>query len=390
MAEGKICVCPQCGKKFKLKPEFSAASFACTGCSATVWAEGEPTSKATPKARRAGAATRARRGGKRLPAPRKGKAQGGGRERSRGRREEAEAEADERPRSRYSNQGNNSTNMIIAVVGVLIVVGGILFFALGNKDDKAKTEQANQADASNPGGGDTAMKAGADQNGPTGTEDAGNGEGTKDEGLPPVEGGSDGEPKKAAGTDGDDSTEPSKTDPDKTEPAKPLKKIGGTTGKGKRKRGDRNNRYYPPADLGHLKDTAPELRAKIDKLVDQVFDPFAGRDSGRAKTKLAAIGKPAFLPILGRMRRERDKLKDDGSHDELQVEASIRIADTTLRMMDGHLDGKGKQPIRPGTQNDYIDRILLMHYRRWVKDLHKLETMPGPFVASYDDKDEDE
>ena len=42
MAEGKICVCPQCGKKFKLKVDFAAASFACSGCGATVWVEGKP------------------------------------------------------------------------------------------------------------------------------------------------------------------------------------------------------------------------------------------------------------------------------------------------------------------------------------------------------------
>ena len=43
MAEAKICICPQCGKKFKVSAEADAASFACSQCGATVWIDGKGT-----------------------------------------------------------------------------------------------------------------------------------------------------------------------------------------------------------------------------------------------------------------------------------------------------------------------------------------------------------
>jgi len=383
MAEGKICVCPQCGKKFKLKAGFAAASFACTSCGATVWLDKKPApSKKVPRTKRGGAATRARRGGKRAPAARKGRTRGG--------RREAAAEAEEqRPRGRYSSQGNNQTNVILAVVGLLIVVGGILFFVLrdtGAPADGNETQQASKESAETGAG---------EQSDPTmGAADTGAGSpapsDTTDEGLPEVDpGGQDGTGE--AG-DGDASGAAKKADDgekaadDGGEAEKkdnPLMKIGGS-GK-KRPKGDRGSRYYPPADLGHLDSTPPELRKQIDELIDTMFDVDAGIDSARAKQKLAAIGKPAFLPILGRMRRERDKLKDDSSLEERRMEASIKLADETLRMMDGHLDAQAKQPIRPGTDNRYIDYILKWHHYRWVKELSELNEMPGPFTPSYDD-----
>ncbi|MEM8886231.1 MAG: hypothetical protein AAGD14_19385, partial [Planctomycetota bacterium] len=55
MAEGKITVCPQCGKKYKLKAGFAAASFACTACGATVWVDGKPKGPSSTRKRSAGA-----------------------------------------------------------------------------------------------------------------------------------------------------------------------------------------------------------------------------------------------------------------------------------------------------------------------------------------------
>ena len=112
MAEAKLCVCPQCGKKYRLKAEFDAKSFACKACGATVWVGGKPAAPST---------------GRKSPSARRRK--GAGRGRARGRAAAAAApgdEAKEGGRSRYSGQQNSSTNVIIAVSGLVLVAGAIL------------------------------------------------------------------------------------------------------------------------------------------------------------------------------------------------------------------------------------------------------------------------
>ena len=126
MAEGKICVCPQCGKKFKLKAEFSAASFACSACGATVWVKGK-----APAAKRGKTSTR--------PTRRKGRAGATSRKRaapSRGRRKGAPEEAEEGGRQRYEKPASN--NAIILVIGAVAVIGvGVAIFTMSGKDDPA-------------------------------------------------------------------------------------------------------------------------------------------------------------------------------------------------------------------------------------------------------------
>lgn len=146
-------------------------------------------------------------------------------------------------------------------------------------------------------------------------------------------------------------------------------------------------KYDPPATLGHLETTPPEQREEIDDLIAVMLDVEAGRDSLDARAKLAAIGKPAFLPILGKMAQVRDTITDDDSIEERLVESSLMLADQCLREMDGYLDAHDKAWIRPGAERKYITYILRLHYRRWVegmgsaslKDMHE---MPGPFDPS--------
>jgi hypothetical protein len=57
-------------------------------------------------------------------------------------------------------------------------------------------------------------------------------------------------------------------------------------------------RHGPPATLGHLDTTPPEIRKEIDELVAVLLDPTASRDSIDAKTRLAGIGKPALVDAL--------------------------------------------------------------------------------------------
>lgn len=150
------------------------------------------------------------------------------------------------------------------------------------------------------------------------------------------------------------------------------------------------SKYDPPATLGHLETTPPEQRQQIDDLIVVMFDVDAGRRSLEAKAKLAAIGKPAFLPILGRMAQVRDTITDDDSMEERLAESSLMLADQSLREMDGYLDGKDKQWIRPGTDRKYIKYILILHYRRWTDGLGSpplkdVDKMPGPFDAADED-----
>ncbi len=146
-------------------------------------------------------------------------------------------------------------------------------------------------------------------------------------------------------------------------------------------------KYDPPATLGHLETTPPEEREEIDDRITEMFDVGAGRDSHDAKAKLAAIGKPAFLPILGKMAQIRDTITDDDTMEERLTESSLMLADQCLREMDGYLDAKDKQVIRPGADKKYIKYILILHYRRWndglgSPPLKDMDEMPGAFDPS--------
>ena len=106
-----------------------------------------------------------------------------------------------------------------------------------------------------------------------------------------------------------------------------------------------------------------------------------------AKEKLTAIGKPAFLPVLGKMAAIRDSLIDDDSMPERRIESALMQADQCLRVMDGYLDAHEKGIIRPGERKDYIEYVLRIHYRRWMDGmgstaLKDMETMPGAYDAS--------
>lgn len=153
----------------------------------------------------------------------------------------------------------------------------------------------------------------------------------------------------------------------------------------------RGSKWDPPATLGHLETTGPELRAQIDDLIVVMFDPEAGRESLDAKMKLAEIGKPAFPPLLGTMAHVRDTITDDDTLEERILESSLMLADQCLREMDGYLDAHDKAPIRPGTDRKYIEYIVRLHYRRWLDGmgstpLKDMEEMPGAFDPAWFDE----
>jgi hypothetical protein len=367
VVEGKVVVCPQCGKKFKLKAGFAAKSFACPACSATVWVEGKPST--APKARRSKAGAR-RRG--RSAAPSKARAAPtGGR---RGRRAEPPAdEGEEHGRRRYQKQDNKSLHLILTVVGVIGCIGvGVFLFA--SQSDKEERKQAAKTAKTKS----NEIEVDTEDLGSAGAAAKTDG-GAAQPDVPvagaqtPNEGGTEPE----AGDDtGDDTGGASKDDGSATE--EPTRKLGGSN----RSSGSRRKNWAPPADLPHLEDTPEDLRKKIDELIALMMDWQAGRDSLDAKQKLVAIGKPAFPRILGAMAKIRDTITDNDSHEERLLESSLKLADGALREMDGYLDSHNKGLIRPGTDKKYIDYILKLHYRRWVRDLEQMSEMPGPYDGS--------
>jgi len=384
MAE-QICVCPQCGKKYKLKEGFDAKSFSCKSCGATVWVGGKaPTPAPSPRRSSGAPASRKSSRGAAPSAAKRGA--------HRSRRAEPEHEEEGGRRGRGREKPKSKANVLMAIGSVALIGIVVVVILMSGKKDKGKTPQ-QQPVAEQPGGTtETPGLAAA----ATGT--------------PPAEGttsqpGTNAAPAKAAPAS-TATTEPgkkapaqeSRKKPEGEEEAAPSPEGGETPtklGGDAKKKPDGLGKHDPPATLGHLDSTPPELRKQIDDLIAVLFDPMAGRDCHDAKAKLVAIGKPAFLPILGKMATVRDSITDVDSQPERDMEASLMLADQCLREMDGFLDAQGKQPIRPGTDKNYIAYILRLHYRRWndgfgSTPLKDLPEMPGAFDPSKLPPDEPE
>ncbi len=361
--EGKVCVCPQCGKKYKLKDGFEAKSFSCKACGATVWVAGKPPAPAPTSGRPAATAAAAPRGGR------------GGRAGSAGRRSRhghgAEGEGGRRGRTHEKPKSNK--NILIAVAAVA-AVGIVVVIAVMSGKDKGEPVAQQPAAGSPAAGTGTSTSAPAAVNPAPTNPAAPNAAGTAEPSGSET-------PKAPEATD----TGPAPS-PEGGESEKP--KLGSGTKKEKVK-----SKYDPPATLGHLETTPPEQRKQIDDWIVLMLDPQAGRDSLDAKTKLAATGKPAFPPVLGAMAKIRDSIADTDSPEERLIESSLKLADECLREMDGYLEAHDKAPIRPGTEKNYIEYVLRIHYRRWMEGmgstpLKDMETMPGPFDASKVARDE--
>ncbi|MHC4135128.1 MAG: hypothetical protein ACYS0K_09095 [Planctomycetota bacterium] len=357
--EGTVCVCPQCGKKYRLKAGFEAASFSCKACAATVWVKGKPPAPKVERGGRRRAGAGRTRGRSRAAAGRRG--------RRRGRSEEV-AEGEER-RGGYERPKSNA-NLYIAIGGLALIGIIVVIVIMTQKDSPPPvgppTAQAppttNLADQPTP-----PAKPAVD--------------------LPkePVEAPSEAEkptPRKpiaeTALAEGDQEENPAA-------PRSGSKQFGASS---KKKRTPGTSRWDAPATLGHLKSTPPAQRKQIDEFIGLLMDPQAGRDSLDAKQKLAAIGKPAFPAILGAMARVRDTIGDTDTIDERLIESSLKLADECLREMDGYLVSKQKAPIRPGTDKKYIVYIIRLHYRRWKEALEAMPEMPGPYDPSVEYEEE--
>jgi hypothetical protein len=366
--EGTICVCPQCGKKYKLKAGFEAASFSCKACAATVWVAGKPPAPKVerPGRRRAAGARRTRgRGRARGAAP-------AGRRGRRGRREAPDEGGEER---RGYERPKSNANLYIAIGG-LAVIGIIVIVVIMSGGDKPPAA---------PPVAQAPTKTGtADQPATTPTPSTSK-PATPEPAKPAV---ARPEPEKPAAEPKPKVAETPRAEGDKEDnPAAPRsgRSLGGST---RKKRTPGTSRWDAPATLGHLKSTSPSERTQIDKLVAMLMDPQAGRDSLDAKQKLAAIGKPAFPVILGAMARVRDTIGDTDTIEERLTESSLKLADECLREMDGYLESKMKPVIRPGTDKQYIVYIIRLHYRRWKEKLEMMDTMPGPYDPSVEFKED--
>jgi hypothetical protein len=375
MAE-QICVCPQCGKKYKLKEGFEAKSFSCKACGATVWVAGKPPAPApTSKRPAAGEAPSPRKAGRAHAAAAHGK---GGRRSRRHGAEEHEEEGGRRGRGREKPKSNAT---VLMAVGAVAVIGIIVVIAVMSGKDKGGGKQ--QPVAEQPGGttGTGMAAAGADTppTQPPAQPEAGTPEPATPS-KPATPEAAPGQPTEGA----DEPAEDGEKAPSPEGGENPTK-LGG----GDKKTPEGLGKWDPPSTLGHLDDTPPDLRKQIDELVAVLLDPDAGREVHEAKAKLAAIGKPAFLPILGKMAAIRDTITDDDNLGERKTESALMLADQCLREMDGYLEANGKAVIRPGTDKKYIKYILVLHYRRWTDGggkgatpLKDMPEMPGPFDPS--------
>jgi hypothetical protein len=193
------------------------------------------------------------------------------------------------------------------------------------------------------------------------------------------------EPRDRPADEGDEKTEPQEGD---TKPTSTPEQPKPPPEKEPEPPPPPESRWDPPTDIPHLESTPPDQRAKIDKLIEQMFDPSAGRDSLDAKEMLIVIGKPAFPRVLGRMAKARDEITDVDSHEERLLESSLKLADEALRAMDGWLTMKEKPVLRPGSKKGYIHYICRIHYKRWQQKLKYLDRMPGPYDPSeqYEEK----
>lgn len=369
MSDAKICVCPQCGKKFKLKADFAAASFACSGCGATVWVEGKPKGPATTGRSTAGrkrsAGTR-KRSGARSGGGGGGAAAGRGKRRGRQRPEAPVSGEDHHASRQHFGKQDNTQNMIFAGVGLVVVIGAIAFFVMSqDKEPPAEPPIKTATGGQDPITDEPPIEV-PDENPETTAENDGGTEETANGGAEETD-----EPAKKK-------TKPLKTTKSKT-------RIDPKTG-----RKVRISKWNPPDDIGHLESTSAEQRKEIDELLVMMFDPYAGRDSIDAKPKLALIGKPAYLPILAAMVKAKANFKWDNQHDDNVNMSSVKLADECLRMMDGYLEANGIGVIRPGTDETYYGYVVRMHYKRWKKTLEALDEMPGPFDPSGEYEEETE
>ncbi|MHC4818106.1 MAG: hypothetical protein ACYTF8_08635 [Planctomycetota bacterium] len=359
--EGTVCVCPQCGKKYRLKAGFEAASFSCKACAATVWVEGKPP---PPKVERAGKRRGAggrRRGGRPRAAA--------GRHRRRGGRQDAVDEGEER-RGGYERPKSNA-NLYIAIGGLAVIGIVVVIVIMTGKDEPPPVGPPTAQ-------GPSTEKL-ADQPPPIKTPPKKPAVDLSKPIAPPPEAETRPPVADTALAEGDQPENPAA-------PSGMGAKKFGAARKGKRAPG--SSRWDAPATLGHLKTTPPSVRKQIDEYVGLMMDPQAGRDSLDAKQKLAAIGKPAFPVILGAMAKVRDTIGDTDTIDERLIESSLKLADECLREMDGYLVSKQKAPIRPGTDKKYIVYIIRLHYRRWKEKLETMPEMPGPYDPSVEYEEE--
>ncbi|MGQ0612485.1 MAG: hypothetical protein ACT4PV_01875 [Planctomycetaceae bacterium] len=351
MTEGTVAVCPRCGKKYKLKEGFTASGFACKECGATVKVgEAKPASPVSGRSSssRVRPAARAGRGRAEKPAAARGRAS----------RRDAGAEQEEQRGGRGSRSqrgGQGGGQKVVVIGGALVLALILVLFVTMKKKDKGPAPELTGGtptaeNPANPGTGGEARKPAV-----------------------PTQPTSDTPPTPDKPPDSSDKP-PVASDNPPVAPDKP--KIGGERPR------ELVSAYDAPADLPHLEDTPPEVRARIDELIKLVMDPDAGAASLRAKSELILIGKPAFLRILGAMAQLRDTITDVDSFEERLLESSLKLCDEALREMDGWLSAKGKSVLRPGSEKKYIAYIIRMHYKRWKTDLEKLDKVPGPFDPS--------
>jgi predicted Zn finger-like uncharacterized protein len=120
-----------------------------------------------------------------------------------------------------------------------------------------------------------------------------------------------------------------------------------------------------PEPLGHLEETPPEVRERIDQLVATMLDLELTKESGRAQHDLVAIGRPA-IPIL------LTKFFETPADSE-QNRIRCNLIDQTLQRITGQQFGyaPGEAGSAAGTTEERRASSIKQWFAWWYKNQRK-------------------
>ena len=124
----------------------------------------------------------------------------------------------------------------------------------------------------------------------------------------------------------------------------------------------------PPEPLGHLEETPPELRTRIDELVATMLDLELTKESSRAQRALTDIGRPA-IPIL---LTKFFEIPADTEENRIRC----NLIDQALRRITGQAFGyaPGEAGGTAGTTEERRQSSIKQWFAWWYKNQNKFTT----------------
>lgn len=127
--------------------------------------------------------------------------------------------------------------------------------------------------------------------------------------------------------------------------------------------------------LEHLEDTSPELKSEIDKLCATLVDFHAGRAYITAQNRLAEIGKPAIPMMIAAFLKAGDLSSEQGM-------TNACVVDEALRMTAGMPTGMMELRPMANPQKNQIERTAKGWAVWWFAKGHEM--------TSFGDEDDEE